>query len=152
MTPAYDDLVRCCGSTAWAHGVVESAPYDDLEDLLARGRERWWSLDPADWHEAFAAHPRIGGRPPEGSQESREQSTVADADSRVLAALAEGNLAYEEKYGFTYIVRAAGRSPEELLGLLLERLDSDPGTELVEAAAQQWEITELRLRTLVGVS
>jgi OHCU decarboxylase len=143
-------LLGCCGSGAWARQVAAQGPYPDLAALLESGQRIWCQLSPADWREALSAHPRIGDQPEAGTQERREQSGVEHAPAAVLAALAEGNARYEQTFGMTYVVRAAGRSAEQLLELLRERLTNDPATELTAAAGQQWEITGLRLAQALG--
>jgi 2-oxo-4-hydroxy-4-carboxy-5-ureidoimidazoline decarboxylase len=117
--------------------------------LLEAASEAWSAVGPDDWREALAAHPRIGDRTPAGSQESREQSATAGADEAVLAEIAAGNLAYEEKFGMTYVVRASGRPAGELLAILRSRLGNAPADELAVAAEQQAEITALRLARLL---
>ena len=67
------------------------------------------------------------------------------AAEAVLAELADANGLYERKFGYIFIVRASGRTAEEMLALLRARLDNDPHTEIQIAAAQQAEITALRL-------
>jgi OHCU decarboxylase len=150
LDPDEDALLECCASRAWARAVAAGAPYADGRTILAIGEAVWWSLGPDDWREALAAHPRIGDRPPPGSQERREQAAADCAPPEVLVAIAEGNRTYEERFGMTYVVRASGRSAEEMLALLCERLMNDPDDEVRVAAAQQWEITALRLRRLAG--
>lgn len=150
LAPTADELLACCASTAWARAVADRGPYPDLPALEAVASDVWWSLPAADWLEALAAHPRIGDRPPVGSQERAEQAAAATAPTDVLERIAVGNRAYEERFGMTYIVRAAGRTAEQLLVLLDARLRNHPDTELGVAAAQQWEITQLRLRKRYG--
>ena len=143
------EWLACCASHRWADAMVAGQPYPDLAALLARAREEWADATPAEVREAIAAHPRIGGPTETGSRESTEQAGTRDAGEQVLAAIAEGNHAYEERFGVTYLVRAAGRSAQELLALLQQRLVHDPETELAVAARQQAEITALRLTALV---
>lgn len=151
IEPTVEQLLSCCASTRWAEQMAQESPFPDLAALLVRGEAVWSSLGPDDWREAFAAHPRIGDRPVAGTQESREQSSMDAADDAVRAAIARGNSDYEARFSMTYLVRAAGRSPAELLALLEERLGHDPEVELSIAAAQQWEITALRLTALEAV-
>jgi OHCU decarboxylase len=105
-----------------------------------------------DWMQAFRAHPRIGDRKPAHATaqstawSQQEQSSAETAQAQTLAALAAGNHQYEEQFGFTYIVCATGKSAEEMLGILQHRLASDRQTELREAAEQQRQITQIRLR------
>jgi OHCU decarboxylase len=105
----------------------------------------------ADWLEAFAYHPRIGEREKShllsqaSSWSLQEQSSVGAAPERTLTLLAKRNAEYENKFGFTYIVCATGKSPEEMLLILNRRLASDRESELREAAEQQRQIMHIRL-------
>jgi OHCU decarboxylase len=107
--------------------------------------------------EAFRAHPRIGERKPaEASAQSKEwssqeQAAVHDSHAEILAELAAGNLRYEKQFGFTYIVCATGKAAEEMLAILRTRLANDRQTELREAAEQQRQITQIRLRKWLQV-
>jgi 2-oxo-4-hydroxy-4-carboxy-5-ureidoimidazoline decarboxylase len=152
-------LASCCGSRAWVAGMLERRPFVDVARVVRAAEEVWWSLEPADWHEAFAHHPRIGERAAAAAQDGRaqawsasEQRAVADGDATVRAALAEGNREYERRFGHIYLVSAAGKSADELLAILRARLANDPATELRVAAAEQAKITRSRLLRLVGVS
>ena len=103
--------------------------------------------------EAFRSHPRIGEAKAQSSSNSdsaawaiQEQKKVADADDVVKIALAEGNREYEKKFGHIFIVCATGKSALEMLEILQRRTGNDAETELGEAAEQQRQITQLRLR------
>jgi 2-oxo-4-hydroxy-4-carboxy-5-ureidoimidazoline decarboxylase len=118
----------------------------------------WWSLTPDDWREAFDHHPRIGERDATvtGSRQARtwsarEQRGVTAAPNDVRQSLADGNREYERRFGHIYLVSAAGKSAEELLAILRERLSNDPVTELGVAAAEQAKITRLRLAGMLGI-
>jgi len=63
--------------------------------------------------------------------------------------MVRGNAAYEERFGRIYLVAAAGRGAEELLGLLHARLDNDPATELDVVRGELARITRLRLSDLL---
>ena len=63
----------------------------------------------------------------------------------MLAELAEDNHLYEQRFGFTYIVCATGKSADEMLTILNRRLASDREAELREAAEQQRQIMQIRL-------
>jgi OHCU decarboxylase len=106
-----------------------------------------------DWQEAFRSHPRIGAEkaPREASQQSaawseQEQQKVAKAGESVRIALSEANSEYERRFGHIFAVCATGKSPEEILAILQSRLQNDSPTELREAAEQQRQITQLRLK------
>ena len=65
-----------------------------------------------------------------------------------LSALAEANRVYEQRFGYIFIVCASGRTAAQMLALLRARLGNDPDVEIRVAAAEQAEITALRLRGL----
>jgi hydroxyisourate hydrolase len=151
-------FLACCGSRAWARWMVSRRPYADTADLLETADRVWSTLTPADWHEAFAAHPRIGEKKEDGEDRSRrwshwsatEQSGAAGAHAAVHAELAEANRIYEDRFGHIFIVCATGKSAEEMLALLRQRLGNDPDPELRIAAEEQRKITRLRLEKLVA--
>lgn len=143
-----------CRSSGWVSDMLGRRPFGTAEQLLAAAGDAFGALERVDWLEAFAAHPRIGER--EGHQDAvgeamsaTEQGATADAQGEVLAELEKVNREYEERFGYTYIVRAAGRSPEEMLAIARARLANDPETELATAAGQQREITYRRLRRML---
>src|SRR5207245_11170454 len=104
----------------------------------------WWGRSSRDWLQAFAAQPRIGASVADARARS-EQSGVAGAGAETLARLAAGNRAYEERFGYIYIVCASGKSAAEMLAILESRLSNDPETELRIAAGEQRKIIRLRL-------
>jgi OHCU decarboxylase len=145
-------LLRCCGSSRWAARMAESRPFADA-GALARAADRAFAdLDRADWLEAFAAHPKIGGSGSRGSEgwSGQEQALVAEAADSTRQRLADANRDYEARFGYIFIVCATGKSGAEMLELLERRLDNDPGSELRIAANEQKKITQLRLTKLLG--
>ncbi|MEX2323507.1 MAG: 2-oxo-4-hydroxy-4-carboxy-5-ureidoimidazoline decarboxylase [Acidimicrobiia bacterium] len=146
-------FLDCCASTAWAAAMTEGRPYQELAHLLADAEEQWWELTSEDWMEAFASHPKIGerwaGNDTHTAWSRDEQSAVGD-DSELATALAEANEAYEDRFGYTFIVFASGKTGEEMLALCRERLANDELTELGMAATEQARITNLRLRKMLG--
>ena len=149
-------LLRCCGSVAWARRMAEARPFGDAAAVFAAADRTWWELGPDAWLEAFRAHPRIGERDAATSHGSearawsaREQAGVAGAAPEVRAALAEGNRAYEARFGHIFIVCATGKRADEMLALLTARLANDPAAELRVAAEEQRKITRLRLERLL---
>jgi OHCU decarboxylase len=153
---ARKELLKCCGAPRWAEAVQRNRPYRNLDELIARANEVWWSLAESDWLEAFCSHPKIGEKKtaqPVAAQSQKwsaeEQRGVQDATADAANKLAELNREYEEKFGFIFIVCATGKSSGEILALLEERLRNEPAAELGIAAAEQAKITELRLRKLI---
>jgi OHCU decarboxylase len=148
----------CCGSSAWARKMVGRRPLSDEAALFAASNETWRSLQRSDWIEAFQSHPRIGDsgaseplqsqpRPSQSAAWSaQEQKKVADADADAKKSLADANREYEQRFGRIFIVCATGKSAPEILDILKRRLNNDAETELEEAAEQQRQITENRLK------
>jgi 2-oxo-4-hydroxy-4-carboxy-5-ureidoimidazoline decarboxylase len=145
-------LGRCCGSRRWIERMLARRPFGMLEALCAAAREEWFALTPADWREAFSHHPQIGDVESLRQRfaathhlSENEQAGVRHAPDEVLKAFAEGNLAYEMRFGYIFIVCATGRTAREMLALLRARLENDPAQEILIAAEVQARITELRL-------
>ena len=154
--PAESEFRKCCGSTNWAQQMTARRPFVSVGELSKKAEQIWWELTPDDWLEAFRSHPKIGERkaaqetsPTSLSWSSKEQAGVSSATADTVESLAELNRRYEEKFGFIYIVCATGKSSAELLAILRDRLDNEREQELRTAAAEQAQITRLRLHKLI---
>ena len=150
-------LADLCAAPAWIEAVAAARPFKTAEALLHAVDAAGTGVSDADWREAFRHHPRIGERlaerrPSDAAQSmsSREQAAVEQASRDDLAALAEGNRAYEERFGHVFIVCASGRSAPEMLATLRDRLKNDPAAEIRIAAAEQQKIARLRLEKMLG--
>jgi 2-oxo-4-hydroxy-4-carboxy--5-ureidoimidazoline (OHCU) decarboxylase len=113
-----------------------------LEDPLGRAREAAGELSDEEKKEILDAHPAIGSAPT-SERSRREQGT--DDDPAVLTELAELNAAYEEKFGFRFVVFVNGRPRREIVPVLRERLErpreeelSTGVDELVQIAVNRW--------------
>ena len=147
-------LLTLTASEAWADALLSSRPYGDLESLLSRSDAIVVALPEAEVDAALAGHPRIGEDVLDLDQDSarrsgREQAGMLTADQRTRSAMAAGNRAYEQRFGRIYLVAAAGRSADELLELLQQRLDNDPDAELDVVRRELARITRLRLAGLL---
>ena len=141
-------LLRCSGSRRWAGQMASARPFATCDALYEAAQRIWWSLDPDDWREAFAAHPRIGER--RGTAWSlQEQSGAQSAAETTQAQLAAVNAAYEARFGYIFIVCATGKSGDEMLTVARRRLGNDPASELRVAATEQAAIARLRLGKLL---
>lgn len=138
---------------AWVERVVDGRPYGAVAELEASAAAAAADWTRGDLDAALAHHPRIGERPAGAGAEAdasrREQAAMTDAAADVAARIAAGNAAYEERFGRVFLIRAAGRSPEEMLAELERRLGTDDKTEAREATEQLRQIALLRLRTSV---
>jgi len=145
-------LTRVCGASRWVDRMMARRPFGGDARLLRAARIEWFGLTEADWLEAFSHHPQIGDRaslaarfPTTHDLLAKEQAGVARAGDEVLSALADANQAYLDRFGFIFIVCATGKTAEEMLQLLRDRLPHDRATELRIAAEEQAKITALRL-------
>lgn len=152
-----DELLKCCRSTEWAEQLAALRPFTSFDDLKKKSASVWWSLGPTDWLEAFRSHPKIGEHKAVGpvAAESRkwselEQAGVSRSAEVTLAELAHLNREYEAKFGYIFIVCASGKSADEMLSILRQRLQNEPDDEIRVAAAEQAKITELRIDKLLN--
>lgn len=148
-------LSQCCASKRWASEVVSKRPFRYFRDLLEESAKIWETMEKNDYLEAFSAHPRIGDTPKNDSTvgnalSASEQSSVKNAESAVLDELASKNKSYFDKFGFIFLVNATGKTADEILGILNERIDNSGDRELEIAAAEQLKITRQRLTKLIG--
>jgi 2-oxo-4-hydroxy-4-carboxy-5-ureidoimidazoline decarboxylase len=147
---AREQLLTCLDARGWADRVVAGRPYADLGELAAAMGAASATLDDADLEQALARHPRIGERADaakhDAAHSNREQSGVDASDSELARRLAEGNQAYEERFGRVFIVRAAGRSGPEILDHLRLRLDNTDEAERAATIDQLTQIAVLRMK------
>jgi 2-oxo-4-hydroxy-4-carboxy-5-ureidoimidazoline decarboxylase len=141
-------LFDVCNSQAWARRVSAGGPFSGLDALLDRADLVLAELSDAEIDAALGGHPRIGARVTEASS-GHEQAAVAHASDDVRAELFRKNLEYEQKFGYLYLVCASGRSGEELLTVLTDRLDNDVRTERALMRDELATINRLRLQRLL---
>lgn len=151
------ELSRCCGTRAWVDGMVRARPFADAAAAHRAAEELWARMDNDQVREAFKHHPRIGDLDnlkkrfaTTASWSRSEQDGVASAREEVLQALAKANRDYETRFGHLFLICATGKTAEEMLTALLERLTNMPAHELKIAAAEQAKITRLRLEKLLS--
>ncbi|KAA8880411.1 2-oxo-4-hydroxy-4-carboxy-5-ureidoimidazoline decarboxylase [Nocardia colli] len=153
---AEQELLTCCASRQWAQKVAASRPYPDAGSATAAAVAGVCELSWPDVEEALSAHPRIGDRAKaelserEAAWSRGEQSGAAGADLAVRTELAAGNLAYEERFGHVFLIRATGRSAEEMLTELRKRLANSELDERIKVQSELADITRLRVRKLLG--
>jgi 2-oxo-4-hydroxy-4-carboxy-5-ureidoimidazoline decarboxylase len=147
------EVLSCCGSHAWAKCLAAMRPFAEEPSVFAAADHCWQHLTRLDWLEAFRSHPRIGEQHAQkqttatsAAWSRAEQSQMKDADAAILQRMQEGHREYEERFERIFIVCASGKRPVELLSILESRLANDPEQELLESAAQQQQIMQLRLR------
>lgn len=147
-------LRPCIDVERWIQEIIHARPYAAVEDIFGTARDAAAPFTAEEVSSALRHHPRIGERLSGASHEAAlsaaEQSGLDPADSATATALVAGNLAYEEKFGQVFLIRAAGRAPDEILAALHERLGNPPHTEQLIVAEQLREIALLRLEAVVS--
>ncbi|MGI4739410.1 MAG: 2-oxo-4-hydroxy-4-carboxy-5-ureidoimidazoline decarboxylase [Janthinobacterium lividum] len=150
-------LATCCGAAAWVATLNEQFPFASAAALYEAAERVWDNLTEADWREAFTHHPKIGDVQAlkekfasTATWAAGEQGAVRQASQATLEALAAGNDAYEQKFGYIFIVCATGKSAAEMLALLQARLPNEPAQEIHIARREQAKITRLRLEKLLA--
>jgi 2-oxo-4-hydroxy-4-carboxy-5-ureidoimidazoline decarboxylase len=138
-----DVLLGCLAVPRFADDVLAGQPYADRAALLAAADEAARELSDEELDQALSGHPRIGERG--GAQSQQEQSGVDSNAGDTAARLAAGNAAYEQRFDRVFLIRAAGRDAEEILGELDRRLHNDDDTERAETVDNLRQIMLLRL-------
>jgi len=111
-----------------------------VEDPLGRAREIAHELSDAEKKEVLDAHPAIGTKAGLSARSAAEQGTDEAPE------LDELNRAYEEKFGFRFVVFVDGRPKREIVPILRERLGRPREEELATALDQLVSIAEDRWR------
>ncbi|STU30833.1 2-oxo-4-hydroxy-4-carboxy-5-ureidoimidazoline (OHCU) decarboxylase [Klebsiella pneumoniae] len=119
-------LAPCVAIPAWGEILVSLRPFASRHALLQVARKAMANWGEDELNAALSAHPRIGEKPT-GSQahaalSRQEQSSVDSENERLAQALREGNARYEARFGRVFLIRAKGRSGEEMLQALTRRL------------------------------
>ena len=122
---------------------ADHAAYREKDALARRLRE--WGHEVHD----FGTHGEASVDYPDHARPAAEVHPLQERVDVLLAvadALAAGNRAYEEKFGRVFLIRAAGRSAQQILDALTARLDHSPAEEEPVVAEQLREIAVLRLK------
>ncbi len=162
-------LNHCVPIQAWADALILQRPFCSTAQLVeyaAQQADTWtWS----DIEAALAHHPRIGERQAQQSLSETEQRYSAQEQALIYAdqtqpnaenqqsnqtdtsknsmplALLQGNQAYEDRFGFIFLIKAAGLSQAQILAALASRLHNDLDTEKHIVQQQLKAIALLRL-------
>jgi 2-oxo-4-hydroxy-4-carboxy-5-ureidoimidazoline decarboxylase len=152
-------LWPCCASDRWVSQLVRGRPHGTLERLGQASDQLVAQLEWSEIEQALSAHPRIGERAPGADREARwsrdeqsalqpvhtEQTQTGPSQTDVATALAEGNLAYEQRFGHVFLICATGRSAVQILAALRSRLGNEPVAEHEVVRAELSDIVRLRL-------
>ena len=145
-------LQPCVAIPGWTAALVAARPFASLAELQQTASDIAGAWGRVELEQALSAHPRIGEKPAgaHAALSRQEQSAVDNRDAQLAAALREGNARYEARFGRVFLIRAKGRSGEEILHALEQRLTNSDAEEIAAALEQLREITLLRLAGAIG--
>ncbi len=144
-------LKHCVQIESWVNELSAQRPYVSIEALLSQAKQQASTWKWSEIKHALDNHPRIGEKKAQAdlsAQEQgfsdREQASIS-SDEETQEALLAGNIAYEKKYGYIFLIKASGLKSEDVLQALHYRLMNDPDTEQRIVHQQLSEIALLRL-------
>ena len=144
---------QTCAAQKWTRGMVNGRPYASLQSILKNAKKVWHTCSDVDYLQAFEAHPMIGDvnslRKKFASTKtlaSNEQSGANNASEQTLKELNELNRQYLQNHGFIFIICASGLNAQTMLDALKSRISNSKSVEMRNAAAEQINITLLRLQ------
>jgi allantoicase len=150
-------LLDCCGSITWADQIISQRPFTTDAKLFESAEKIWAQLDPKEWLRAIRQHPPIGSKRRNSKQSGTarkwstgEQSAAQTSSPETLAVLHAANQAYHATFGYVFLICATGKSGDEILQSLRQRLANDPDRELRVAADEMRKIIRLRLEKLLS--
>lgn len=142
-------LAPCVALPLWCEQLAAARPWISYAPLRERAQALMQTWTQADLVQALSAHPRIGERVPGTTREAAlsrdEQSGVNGSDAALAQALVQANADYEARFGHVFLIRASGRSGQDILLALRRRLANSREQEAAEALEQLRQITLLRL-------
>lgn len=145
-------LQNCVHIPSWIDTLTAQRPFASIETLYttAQAQSQTWTWD--EVKHALDQHPRIGQKQAVKALNEKEQSFSTNEQGKlqlnqaVIQALAKGNQDYENKFGYIFLIRAKGRSSEEILAELQRRLNNTSKQEQIEVSEQLTQIALLRLQ------
>ena len=144
-------LRPCLDVPRWIKDITEGRPYGSVDKILQAANHAGAQLTPNEVEQALLHHPRIGERARGGHTEarlSREEQAELGITTDIQTQLDQGNAEYEERFDQVFLIRAAGRSSDEILAELRRRMNNTAEQESQEVADQLSQIATLRLKGL----
>lgn len=136
---------------SWASTIARQRPYESKEVLL---NDALTSAQQWDWAEiemALAKHPKLGEKQAKiglSEQEqafSQKEQSLLSKDQKLTEQLAKYNQDYENKFGFIFLMNATGRSQQDVLKGIKNRINNDLKTEQRIVKEQLLQILHVRL-------
>lgn len=153
---ATDILKNCVQIPKWAQSIVDQRPFADTNSLYACAEQQAATWTWQQISDALGNHPKIGEKKAsqvlndKEQQFSKSEQSQVQLTNAVQEALSQGNIDYENKFGFIFLIRAAGRNADEILAQLQRRLNNSLEQEKREVKDQLSQIALLRLQREVS--
>lgn len=137
-------LKHCVPIQHWADAIIAQRPFASVAQLLAYAEQQAEIWLWADVEAALAHHPRIGERQPQTANLSQVEHGYSTQEQALIyqdhglglerlavtqQALFTGNQAYEQKFGFIFLIKASGLNQQQVLAALALRLQHDLDVE-----------------------
>lgn len=145
-------LQSCAHMPSWIKALIQQRPYTTAAQLYEQAKQQARQWQWAEVEHALAQHPRIGQKQAAAvlSEQEQQFSTHEQRDVQTSQcmeqALLQANQAYEQQFGHIFLIRAAGRTGEDILRELQRRLNNSAMQEQQETIQQLAEIAVLRLQ------
>lgn len=149
-------------SAQLAEQVVAARPFATADDAVDEMKELLRDLSEDAILESVNAHPPIGGSVEKGSLSESEQSAAlgdqgaggegggeGDGGADPLTTIRALNEEYRGRFGYTFLIRAAGLTAGQILANLEQRLTNTPEAEWSEVLGNLAAINELRMRQML---
>ena len=145
-------------NTPWImQSVIQSRPFPSLDDLRRQMSAILESLPVDDKLALIRVHPDLVGRAAlsgtlstTSSAEQRDAGLgVDDLDDAEKSRFAEFNAAYQERFGFPFVICVRENRKQAILDAFTERLTHDRDTEIATAITEIDKIAWLRLTDIV---
>lgn len=146
-------LDACAPIPSWRAALLARRPYAHLPELTQVAAEIAQGWTPLEVDAALAHHPRIGekvqGATRQAQASRREQGRLSE-DEAAQQEWVSANQAYEDRFDRIFLIRAAGRTPAEMMTQLRLRLQNTPEEEAGIRREQLAQIAVLRLEHSVS--
>lgn len=134
-----------------AETLVQMKPFNNIDDLMTKCSSSWYQLDREAQIAVFMKHPKIGDieTMKKTRYSNREQRGIYAASDEMLSRFIELNHLYQQKFGYIYMVFAAGKSAQQMFDILQQRLGNSADDEFSIASTEKNHINLARLRQFV---
>jgi 2-oxo-4-hydroxy-4-carboxy-5-ureidoimidazoline decarboxylase len=142
VSPLYEDAPR------FLERLADSRPFGSWAELFRESLAIARAAPEEVQRELLDAHPRIGAPPASVSALSYREQGYDQEQLHAIEALGPLNDAYEERFGFRYVVFVAGRPRSAIVPLLQAALEGEPDAERTRGLTDVVSIARARAMDL----